>query len=132
MTDLPEGALAQAAARQWPRWPETRDVIAILSTLDFLVACDLPWFVAIPHGSEQNVGQMQGALLLQWGAIMSWYADIPPEPQLPADADFPAATTAKAAAAVDSASHWLTAHSQWGRDGWLRAQLAKDWCDGKR
>ena len=59
-------------------------------------------------------------------------APIPAEPQLPADADFPAATTPKAAAAVESASGWLTAHSQWGRDGWLRAQLAKDWCDGKR
>ena len=59
-------------------------------------------------------------------------ADIPAEPQLPADADFPAATTPKAAAAVESASRWLTSHSQWGRDGWLRAQLAKDWCDGKR
>ena len=59
-------------------------------------------------------------------------APIPAEPQLPPDADFPAATTPKAAAAVESASRWLTAHSQWGRDGWLRAQLAKDWCDGKR
>lgn len=59
-------------------------------------------------------------------------APIPSEPQLPADADFPAATTPKAAAAVASASAWLTSHSQWGRDGWLRAQLAKDWCDGKR
>lgn len=59
-------------------------------------------------------------------------APIPPEPQLPPDADFPAATTPKAAAAVASASAWLTSHSQWGRDGWLRAQLAKDWCDGKR
>ena len=59
-------------------------------------------------------------------------APIPPEPQLPADADFPAATTPKAAAAVASASAWLTLHSQWGRDGWFRAQLAKDWCDGKR
>ena len=59
-------------------------------------------------------------------------ADIPAEPQLPTDADFPAATTPKAAAAVDSASRWLTTHSQWGRDGWLRAQIAKVWCDGKR
>ena len=59
-------------------------------------------------------------------------APISPEPQLPADADFPAATTPKAASAVGSASRWLTSHSQWGRDGWLRAQLAKDWCDGRR
>ena len=74
MTDLPEGAPAPPAAP--PRafaWPETRDVIAILSTLGFLVAYGLPWFIAIPKGSEQNVGQMQGALILQWGAIMSWY-----------------------------------------------------------
>lgn len=73
MTDLPEGAPAPAAARLRLTWPETRDVIAILSTLGFLVAYGLPWFVPIPHGAEQNVGQMQGALILQWGAIMSWY-----------------------------------------------------------
>lgn len=87
------------------------------------------------HGPLVNIGpkapaaQPAPATAICPGGIS---APIPPEPQLPPDADFPAATTPVAAAAVGSASRWLTAHSQWGRDGWLRAQLAKDWCDTKR
>lgn len=75
MTDTSEGAPAPAAARPRLSWPETRDVIAVLSTAGFLGAYAAPWFALLPTGPgvEQYVGQMQGALILQWGAIMSWY-----------------------------------------------------------
>ena len=73
MTDPSVGAPAPAAARPRLGWPETRDVIATVSTLGFLGAYAAPWFAAIPHGADNYVGQMQGALITQWAGIMSWY-----------------------------------------------------------
>lgn len=54
----------------------TRDALAILST--FLMACAylLPWFVSPPAANTnaaELISQMQGAVILQWGGVMSWY-----------------------------------------------------------
>lgn len=58
-----------------PEWfgPTTRDVLAILSTGLMLIAYGLPWFKTLPDGSAQAIGQLQGAIILQWGGVMSWY-----------------------------------------------------------
>jgi hypothetical protein len=78
MSDTPNPGAVPAAPVNPPRvrqftWPETRDTIAVLSTLLFAAAYITPWWVAIPKGTEQYVGQMQGALITQWALIMGWY-----------------------------------------------------------
>ncbi len=76
MTDTPTPGAAPAAPAK-PRlqltWPETRDVIAVLSTVLFAVAYAAPWLWGMPKNADQYVGQAQGALLVQWAGIMSWY-----------------------------------------------------------
>lgn len=37
-------------------WPETRDVIALLSTVLFAVAYAAPWLWGMPKGTDQYVG----------------------------------------------------------------------------
>lgn len=54
-------------------WCSTRDVLAVLSTALFIAAYFAPWIWGLPHGSEQYIGQMQGAVIVQWAGIMSWY-----------------------------------------------------------
>jgi hypothetical protein len=56
----------------WPKI-ETRSIVAILSTALFASAYLLPWLVSMPRGADNYIGQMQGALITQWAAIMSWY-----------------------------------------------------------
>ncbi len=76
MSDTPDGAPAPAASSPVRRalgWPETRDVIAVSATLGFLGAYALPWFVPVPTGADNYLGQMQGALITQWAGIMGWY-----------------------------------------------------------
>jgi hypothetical protein len=76
MTDTPQPGAAPAAPEVKPyviTWPETRDVIALMSTALFAVAYAAPWLWGMPKGADQYVGQAQGALLVQWASIMSWY-----------------------------------------------------------
>ena len=56
-------------------WPETRDTIAVLSTIGFLGAYAVAWFVKLPPdpATAQYIGQMQGAIITQWALIMGWY-----------------------------------------------------------
>ena len=53
--------------------PTTRDVLAVLLTILVGLAFGLPWCVPIPKGAEQIIGDVQGALLIQWANAMSWY-----------------------------------------------------------
>ena len=56
------------------RWPvETRSVVAVLATAVFAAGYFLPWLVGMPHGADNYIGQMQGALVGQWASVMSWY-----------------------------------------------------------
>ncbi len=77
MTDTSVPGAADVAPAEPVRkrltWPETRDTLAVLSTLLVAFAFAMPWLRSIPKGSEQNVGQMQGAILVQWAMVMSWY-----------------------------------------------------------
>ncbi len=80
MTDTSNQGAASAAPAQPPKvkpyvitWPETRDVIAVASTILFGAAYLAPWVIGAPKGSEQYMGQMQGALITQWAGIMGWY-----------------------------------------------------------
>lgn len=77
MTDTPPVPALPAAARPkgWADLPAptTRDVLAVLSTLLFAAACAAPWVFGIPEGAEQYIGQMQGAIIVQWASVMGWY-----------------------------------------------------------
>lgn len=68
-----KAAVPVKAGRTPFQWPETRTVLATLSTGLMAVAYVLPWLMSMPMGSEQAIGQLQGAIILQWGAVMSWY-----------------------------------------------------------
>lgn len=59
-----------------PWWrPAMRDVLAVLSTTLVAMAYLLPWFATGPRlaGALQQVGQLNGAILLQWGVVMGYY-----------------------------------------------------------
>ena len=52
---------------------ETRDVLAVMSTLLFVAAYFAPWVWGIPKDASTYLGQFQGAVIVQWAGIMGWY-----------------------------------------------------------
>lgn len=54
-------------------WPETRDLMAICSTALFVFAYIVPKYFTPPDAWKDIVTQMNGAVILQWGAVMSYY-----------------------------------------------------------
>lgn len=75
MTQTPPAAPAKVAP-WW--WPQMRDVLAILSTL-LLAGAFASLFATAVLGQKidpaigQALGQFTGAIILQWGGVMSYY-----------------------------------------------------------
>jgi hypothetical protein len=62
----------------------------------------------------------------------SLLADLEPEPQVPDDAGFPAPQDQAASAAVQAYGAWLHSFAVWARDGWRRAENAREYCAAPR
>lgn len=52
---------------------DSRAVLAVMATLLFIASYMAPWFVGMPKGADQYIGQAQGALIGQWVTVMGWY-----------------------------------------------------------
>ncbi len=55
-------------------------------------------------------------------------ADIRPQPLLPDGATVPRPVTAEDADGLDLTLEHMAAVAAWGRDGWARAEAAREWC----
>ena len=71
MTDTPPVAPVVAPAKEPSPWwmPDTRGVLAFLSTLLFAVALLAP---LLGKGFVVDA-DLKGAIIIQWGAVMGWF-----------------------------------------------------------
>ena len=58
----------------------------------------------------------------------SLLAELRPQPMLPDGATIPRPMTAQDADGLDLTLEHVASVAAWGREGWARAQAARDWC----
>jgi hypothetical protein len=56
-------------------------------------------------------------------------AEVKPQPKVPEGAGVPAPMTEEEKRAFSPYAEWLAELASWGREGWSRAEQARQWCE---